>query len=789
METKKKKRKKGKKSVKNEKSKKLDIQNKIYLNQEPPKEGEQFTDNLFPPDENSLLGKNRENKVSSEIEAQKKYIITSEIEWCRSKKILIEPHLFEGEIGTNNISPGIIINTYFISAVECLCKYPYLISKIFITKEYDKDKCFFELLLFIDGEFQIVYLDDYFPCIKGTSVPYFTKPTTFELWFMLLEKAWAKINGGYGNILVGNPSQIFRFLTGFCCEQIDNVLFDEQNYLNLLKNSNDSKEVMCLSTKDGDDVEQMGLIKGHNYIIINVVEINDKDNEKIMLFKLKNPIPSDNIWKGDWSNESDNWTEEINNQLNEDEIQTNKNEFYINIHDILKYFNRTDICHILFNSYSQKFEFNEAKNLNEAQIFNFYLDNKGKVSISVSNYLFPYPISLVLIEYDPENINIKNIYTDFESDKDIEKTISLNEGYYLLWIYKHFLDEEDDKNKNMKVKILSENQLSIKYIGPDNDFQLIQQIIYEQTKEEKEKENLLKEGEIFHYSSQKWIIDASETKDFSIISPKLNPKEPFPVYLEENDFAMIIAIRNKKYGQFIFNTKIEAEEYTNYKGKAEKTEKNLRNFEFLFSKDKTNLEQITTKETGSLEELSKKEEFPILDHAKIFAEKYKKKYKLIEEVVEMEKDENDEKNKNLRWVKIKKDNGIYLGEADQNIPQGRGCFIYNGKENEELKWIGYFDNGDKSNFGKLYNEEGRLIYEGEYKNGLRNGEGTYYYARGLKYEGQFVNGLREGHGVFYWEDGTRWEGPFKNNEMEGEGKYYDKEECYPVEYKNGEIVS
>ena len=154
----------------------------------------------------------------------------------------------------------------------------------------------------------------------------------------------------------------------------------------------------------------------------------------------------------------------------------------------------------------------------------------------------------------------------------------------------------------------------------------------------------------------------------------------------------------------------------------------------------------------------------------------------------MEKDENLEKNKNLRWVKIKKDNGVYLGEADQNIPQGRGCFIYNGKDNEELKWIGYFDKGDKSNFGKLYNEEGRLIYEGEYKNGLRNGEGTYYYARGLRYEGQFVNGLREGHGVFYWEDGTRWEGPFKNNEMEGEGQYYDKVESFPVEYKNGEIV-
>ena len=815
MEAQKKKRKKGKKSLKKEKTKKLDIKNKIYLNQDPPKEDEQFKDNLFPPDECSLLGKALENNISQEIESQKKLITSSEIEWRRSKKILVEPHVFEGEISTKNISTGIIINSYFLSAVECLCKYPSLISKIFITKEYDKEKCFFELLLFIDGEFQIVYLDDYFPCIKGTSVPYFTKPTTFELWFMLLEKAWAKVNGGYGNILVGNPSEVFRFLTGFCCDQIDNKLFDEQNYLNLLKNCIDSKEVACLSTKDGDDVEQMGLIKDHNYILVNSVEIKDTNNEKTMLFKLKNPILSDKAWKGDWSNENNRWTEEINKQINENDLGTNKNEFYINTNDILKYFYRTDICHILFNAYSKKFEFKEEKDLNEAQIFNFYLDNKGKVSISIIDNLwkfhkdlkkYSHPKSLVLVEYDPENTNIKNIYTDFECDKDIEKTISLNEGYYLLWVYKHFLDEDDDKNKNLKIEILSENQLSIKHIGPDKDFKLIQQIIYQQTKEEKEKVNLIKEGEVFHYitnefkdsglafriainplstCSQKWIIDSSETKDFSIIFPKLNPKEPFPVYLEENDYAMIIAIRNKKYGQFTFNTKIEAEEYINSKGKTEKKKKNLKNF---FYKDKTNLEQITTKETGSLEELSKKEEYPILDHAKIFAEKYKKKYKLIEQVVEKEKDENSQKNKNLRWVKIKKDNGIYLGEADQNLPQGRGCFIYNGKDNEKLKWVGYFDKGNKSNYGKLYNEEERLIYEGEYRNGLRNGEGKYYYDKGLKYEGQFVNGLREGHGVFYWEDGTRWEGPFKNNEMEGEGKYYDKEECFPIIYKNGEIV-
>ena len=213
--------------------------------------------------------------------------------------------------------------------MEALCKYPNLISRIFLTKEYDEEKCFFELLLFIDGEFQIVYLDDYFPCVKDTSVPYFTKSTTFELWFMLLEKAWAKVRGGYGNILVGNPSEVFRFLTGFCTEQIDLRIIDDKNYINLLKNFYENKEVLCFSTINELEIDQMGLIRDHNYVLADIVEIKDKDNKDVLLCKLKNPVLSDNNWKGDWSDESDFWTDEISNQINEEILETKKMNFLL----------------------------------------------------------------------------------------------------------------------------------------------------------------------------------------------------------------------------------------------------------------------------------------------------------------------------------------------------------------------------------------------------------------------------------------------------------------------------
>ena len=137
-----KRRRRSTKIIKEENLRELNKKNKIYLNQEYTTEEKQFVDKLFPPDENSLLGQDINGKYILEIESQKNKIFISEIEWKRSKKILVEPHLFEGEINTKSISTGIITNSYFISAIDALCKFPNIISKIFITKEYNKNKCF-----------------------------------------------------------------------------------------------------------------------------------------------------------------------------------------------------------------------------------------------------------------------------------------------------------------------------------------------------------------------------------------------------------------------------------------------------------------------------------------------------------------------------------------------------------------------------------------------------------------------------------------------------------------------
>ena len=68
---------------------------------------------------------------------------------------------------------------------------------------------------------------------------------------------------------------------------------------------------------------------------------------------------------------------------------------------------------------------------------------------------------------------------------------------------------------------------------------------------------------------------------------------------------------------------------------------------------------------------------------------------------------------------------------------------------------------------KEYNIVGRLIYEGGYLNGEKNGKGKEYnyFQERLKFEGEYLNGKRNGKGREYWNNGElKFEGEYLNGE-------------------------
>ena len=333
-----------------------------------------FTDDLFPPNQNSILGKDSNGEFIDKVDGPKKQTLFNldEIEWKRAGDIFPEQLLFEGTISVDDVKQGKIGNCYFLSAIAAMCEFPSLISQIIVTKEINKDS-FYKVILYIDGQYQIVFLDDYFPVLKGTNILYFAKPNSFELWAILLEKAWAKVNGGYLNIIAGWPNDVFRVFTGFPCEPLIHRDNKNDRLWGILSTVDNNYGIICSSTKNDDSVVKKGLIKNHAYTLIDTEEIEDDEGKKVRLVQLRNPWGFKE-WNGDWSDESPLWTEKTKAQIPSSEVKNN-GTFWMSIEDFNKYYLRTDLCQVIYAAKIRYLYFTEEQ-IQYPQVLNLYLEKK-----------------------------------------------------------------------------------------------------------------------------------------------------------------------------------------------------------------------------------------------------------------------------------------------------------------------------------------------------------------------------------------------------------------------------
>jgi len=143
--------------------------------------------------------------------------------------------------------------------------------------------------------------------------------------------------------------------------------------------------------------------------------------------------------------------------------------------------------------------------------------------------------------------------------------------------------------------------------------------------------------------------------------------------------------------------------------------------------------------------------------------------------IDILEEENFPTNNSKEKIELK-NNKIY------EIKNGKG-FV---KEyyDKNLIFEGDYKNGERNGKGKEYNRYGNIIYEGEYLNGKR------WNGKGLDTKGNIVYELKNGQGIvkeYYFNNKIKYECELKNGEKNGKGKEYyinDKLE-YIGEYKNG----
>ena len=170
-----------------------------YKNQNPYSGDSNYTDDLFPPNMNTLLGLDSSGNPIDQAAYNKAVggaIKKDEIEFKRAAEIFKSERvvLISDNMQMDDIVPGELEDDYFLFAVQNLCKNPGNINKLFkYCGNFQNPKGYYELVFYIDGVEQIVIVDDFLPVKKGTTELIFAKSKKTKFGFLFWKKLGLKL--------------------------------------------------------------------------------------------------------------------------------------------------------------------------------------------------------------------------------------------------------------------------------------------------------------------------------------------------------------------------------------------------------------------------------------------------------------------------------------------------------------------------------------------------------------------------------------------------------------------
>ena len=727
-----------------------------WKNQEPPKSGQLYTDPFFPPNANSLLGKDSNGKVidSKAYNEKSRIINTNQIGFARASTIFGDKYkLFSETIEMGDVIQGQLGDCYFLSSVANLCKFPSLILRMFKTKETNKDG-FYEIILYIDGKPQIVIVDDYLPINKSTKKPVYAQSKGNEIWVMLLEKAWAKVNGGYANIISGLPCEALEFLLGlgslsYDTENMDTDDFNEMKY-EIVKNVQIADQNNCLitcSTSSSKNYESVGLVEGHAYTLISFTQITTSQGKKVYLFRIRNPW-SEGEWKGDWSDKSKFWDEKTKSQVNfkdkEDGI------FFMNDTDFFKYFTHVEICYILYDSISATYTIEGEGNLQNGSVFNIETEGDGFLSVSVSRKSWRanrelrdkiLPTYISVVKYNKKPSSRLKTFSDYigthESFQMCALNVKVTKGNYLIYVYRDAEHAQFKPDNKMDIKITCSAKFKhaqMTYDYRNKGFPLLQNIILQAEFQENNYNPDLGEdfdvssnqlrGDgighiIFYISTPGYYLDftgsTANVKNYIMLSPYLD-NGTFHRAIPSGKYLVFLGLMNGVYSSYCFNCFSQAYT-TNRRLTAEFDNNDIDLTLYTDINNDIKNENVKERKTQSLENAQKEFYFDIGDG--------KVQYKSL---TELQKTYGDyiklldqltvtNQNSNLRWGIVKGEYLTYVGQFNGEKKEGKGLFI-----TPNNVFAGVFVNEQQNGVGYTYNKDLQLLYYCTYVNGVRKGK-------------------------------------------------------------------
>ena len=484
-----------------------------YMNQRP-EEDKEMDDDLFPPENRSLMGR-------YELPLGKE-----KIEWKSADKIWGEEISIFGEtISENDIKLGMVKDAYFVAAIKALIQFPSIIIQLFKTMTLPKDDSGIQIFLKIEGVWTIYVIDNYFPVSKETGETIFCDSPTKNLWAILLEKAWAKANFGYGNIVKGLTSEVFDAFTPFITIPINVPKEDSESLWESLKVVEKNNCIMTATIKEGTPgLEDVGLIKNYSFIFVSVNEINN-----IKFVKMWNPF-NESFWKGDYCFESEKWGNgELKQKLNFTE-KPEDGTFYITFDNLRQFFRLINILVPMRPYICQTLNIPKEK-ADGYNILKVKFEKKGIFSLDIKKQKIRFHKDIKEEHDIIQNILFAKIYK--EDKKLIYYDACFNEplltrvepGEYILEFNLDYKTLEIKDIRPYNIYLASNIEFSVKFSESDNDLTVMKTIMVPKIESRYKNKSKFRDpfvfftGNRFYASSFGFFYMKNQTKEVKYLKP------------------------------------------------------------------------------------------------------------------------------------------------------------------------------------------------------------------------------------------------------------------------------
>uniref|UniRef100_A0A8C4T9P7 Calpain 8 n=1 Tax=Erpetoichthys calabaricus TaxID=27687 RepID=A0A8C4T9P7_ERPCA len=299
--------------------------------------GKLFIDNTFPGVP-SALGFNELGPGSPRSKG---------VVWKRPGEICANPQFTIGGMSSTDACQGALPDCWLLAAIAALTT-----NKNAILHVIPDGQSFqvnyagiFHFQFWQFGQWVDVVIDDQLPTVNGQLL-FDHSPGQNEFWSVLLEKAYAKLNGCYECLAGGSLTEAFEDFTGGISE----------NY-NLNKAPENLFQIICKALNAGsllgsyldfsgpDDKEErtpQNLIKRHGYSILDAKEVSHLREQ---LLRIRNPWGQVE-WNGAWSDNAPEWNDVSPDVQSRLDYKAEDGEFWMSFSDYMKNYVRLEICNL-----------------------------------------------------------------------------------------------------------------------------------------------------------------------------------------------------------------------------------------------------------------------------------------------------------------------------------------------------------------------------------------------------------------------------------------------------------